>query len=98
MAGASSHAWYHPMSCEPREGEHAHKHSHVHAPANFGRAFAVGAVLNVMLVVLQLTSGIAGNSMALLADAGHNLTDVLALLVAWSANAMSRLPPTARYT
>jgi cobalt-zinc-cadmium efflux system protein len=55
-------------------------------------------LLNIALVVLQFVFGIIGNSMALVADAGHNLTDVLSLLMAWGANAMSRMPPTSRYT
>ena len=80
------------------EHTHDHGHGHVHAPTNFGRAFAIGVILNVALVVLQFAYGIIANSMALIADAGHNLTDVLGLLMAWGANAMSRWPPTARYT
>ena len=80
------------------EHTHDHGHGHVHAPTNFGRAFAIGVILNVILVVLQFAYGIIANSMALIADAGHNLTDVLGLLMAWGANAMSRWPPTARYT
>jgi cobalt-zinc-cadmium efflux system protein len=77
---------------------HTHEHGHAHAPANFGRAFTIGVALNVGLVGLQFAYGIIGNSMALIADAGHNLTDVLGLLMAWGANAMSRWPPTSRYT
>jgi cobalt-zinc-cadmium efflux system protein len=78
--------------------EHTHQGEHVHAPANFGRVFAVAVILNSALVILQFAFGIIGNSMALVADAGHNLTDVLGLLMAWGANATSRMPPTSRYT
>src|ERR1700680_4475124 len=78
--------------------EHNDQHGHSHAHANFGRTFAIGVMLNVALVALQFAYGIIGNSMALIADAGHNLTDVLGLLMAWGANAMSRWPPTSRYT
>jgi cobalt-zinc-cadmium efflux system protein len=78
--------------------EHAHQHGHVHATANFGRVFAIAVFLNIALVFLQFAYGILGNSMALIADAGHNLTDVLGLLMAWGANATSRIPPTLRYT
>jgi len=64
--------------------EHDHGHGgtgHVHAPTNFGRAFAIAAVLNIVLVIAQVTYGILANSVALLADAGHNFGDVLGLPV-----------------
>lgn len=78
---------------------HAHDHSHAHAPPqNFGRAFAVGAALNIGFVAIEAACGILVGSMALLADAGHNLTDVLGLLIAWGASALSGLRPTTRYT
>ena len=77
---------------------HARGHGHCHAPANLGIAFAIGTGLNIALVVLQVTYGIIGNSVALLADAGHNLGDVIGLLVAWGASTLARRPPTARYT
>lgn len=72
--------------------------SHVHAPASFGRAFAIGITLNVAFVGLEATYGILANSMALLADAGHNLSDVLGLVVAWVAAALAKQSPTPRYT
>jgi cobalt-zinc-cadmium efflux system protein len=71
---------------------------HTHAPRGFGRAFAVGITLNVIFVVVEAGFGIWGNSLALLADAGHNLSDVLGLVVAWIASVLARRPPTARYT
>ena len=61
-------------------------------------AFAIGIGLNIALVILQAAYGILGNSMALLADAGHNLSDVFGLLLAWGASAAARRPPTSRYT
>ena len=64
----------------------------------FGRAFALGVGLNLAFVVIETVVGVLGGSMALLADAGHNLSDVLGLVVAWGASALSRKPPTARYT
>ena len=88
----------------PHHGAHdhgAHGHAplgHHHAPADFGRAFAIGIALNVAIVVLQAGYGIAGNSVALLADAGHNLSDVLGLAVAWLAARLARRPPSARFT
>src|SRR5664279_5657289 len=80
---------------------HAHTHSsgaHVHAPANFGMAFAVGISLNAAFVIIETIFGLASNSMALVADAGHNLSDVLGLVVAWAAVGLSEKAPTTRYT
>jgi cobalt-zinc-cadmium efflux system protein len=78
---------------------HAHgPGGHVHAPANFGTAFAVGIGLNTAFVVVEAIFGYASNSMALIADAGHNLSDVLGLVVAWIAVILSKRPPSPRYT
>lgn len=65
---------------------------------DFGRAFVIGIVLNLAFVAVEATAGIIGNSMALLADAGHNLSDVLGLALAWGAYLLSRRPPTPRFT
>jgi cobalt-zinc-cadmium efflux system protein len=78
--------------------EHGHAHGHAHAPASFGKAFAIGVGLNSGFVVLEVIYGLLGNSVALLSDAGHNLGDVLGLLVAWTASVLARRAPTARYT
>ena len=78
---------------------HAHDGSgHAHGPANFGRAFAIGIGLNVAFVAIEFAYGVLANSMALVADAGHNLSDVLGLVVAWIASVLSKRPPSARYT
>src|SRR5947199_4485427 len=77
---------------------HSHEPTHVHAPTHFGRAFALAAFLNFSLVVAQIVYGVLANSVALLADAGHNFGDVLGLLLAWGAQAMSNSLPTKRYT
>ncbi len=78
---------------------HAHDHhGHCHAPVDFGRAFLVGILLNVGFVVVEAAFGIISNSMALLADAGHNLSDVLGLLLAWGAATLSKRAPTRRFT
>jgi cobalt-zinc-cadmium efflux system protein len=79
--------------------DHAgHGHSHSHAPADFGKAFAIGIALNTAFVVIEAAFGVYSNSMALVADAGHNLSDVLGLLIAWGASVLARRRPTARYT
>jgi cobalt-zinc-cadmium efflux system protein len=80
---------------------HGHPHGHAghsHAPAAFGRAFAIGAALNAAFVALQVFYGLAANSVALLADAVHNLGDVLGLLIAWGAATLTRRAPTPRRT
>ena len=77
---------------------HSHGHDHSHAPKDFGMAFAVGTALNAAFVLIEAGFGFAANSMALLADAGHNLSDVVGLLVAWGASALVKRPPTARFT
>ncbi|MBB4381479.1 cation diffusion facilitator family transporter [Bradyrhizobium sp. SBR1B] len=79
-------------------GDHGHGHDHVHAPANFGKAFALGITLNTALVVAEAVYGYLGNSTALLADAGHNLSDVLGLVVAWGASIAARRAPSGRFT
>jgi len=76
---------------------HGHD-GHGLAPADFGRAFAIAAALNIALVVAQVVYGVLANSVALIADAGHNLGDVLGLLLAWGAHGMARWQPTKRYT
>jgi cobalt-zinc-cadmium efflux system protein len=74
-------------------------HAHDHAPPkDFGWAFALGAGLNILFVLVEAIYGIKANSVALLADAGHNLSDVLGLLLAWAASALMRRGPTRRYT
>jgi cobalt-zinc-cadmium efflux system protein len=65
---------------------------------DFGRAFAIAAALNVALVVAQVVFGVLANSVALIADAGHNLGDVLGLLLAWGAHGVAQWLPTKRYT
>jgi cobalt-zinc-cadmium efflux system protein len=71
---------------------------HVHAPSGFGRAFAVGVMLNLVYVGAEAFYGIASHSLALFADAGHNLGDVLGLAAAWGASVISRSRPGGRYT
>jgi cobalt-zinc-cadmium efflux system protein len=89
------------------EHDHAHDHGdhgrsrgagHVHSPASFGKAFAIGIALNAGFVVLEVVYGLLSNSVALLADAGHNMSDVLGLAVAWAAAVLSKRAPTQRFT
>ncbi|UVK54915.1 cation diffusion facilitator family transporter [Mesorhizobium sp. AR02] len=77
---------------------HEHGVGHGHAPANFGKAFAIGVALNAAFVVLEVVYGLASNSVALLADAGHNLSDALGLGVAWAAVILAKRRPTSRFT
>ncbi|RKF21075.1 cation transporter [Altericroceibacterium spongiae] len=79
-------------------GHGHHHHGHSHAPADYGRAFAIGIALNTCFVIVEASFGIISGSMALVADAGHNLSDVLSLLIAWGANIASKRPPSARFT
>ena len=78
---------------------HDHDHNrHHHAPADFGRAFAIGIGLNLLYVAAEVGYGIAAHSLALLADAGHNVSDVLALGAAWLAASLGRRRPSRTYT
>jgi len=76
---------------------HGH-HGHSHAPKDFGAAFAIGAALNAGFVVFETILGFSAHSVALLSDAGHNLSDVLALLMAWGASCLGKIPPKGRHT
>ncbi len=73
-------------------------HDHSHAPKNYNRAFIVGIILNGGFVAIEASYGIFANSLALLADAGHNLSDVLGLILAWGASILSRRLPTTSHT
>jgi cobalt-zinc-cadmium efflux system protein len=73
-------------------------HEHAHGATNYNRAFAVGVALNVLFVAVEVVFGLLAGSLALLADAGHNLSDVLSLLLAWGASVIARRPPTRRRT
>src|SRR5690348_8898122 len=77
---------------------HTHDHGRSQAPADFGRAFAIGVLLNSAFVLVEAVFGVLSGSMALLADAGHNLSDVLGLLIAWGAAVMAARPANARFT
>lgn len=79
-------------------GSHAHHHHHGPPADGHTRAFAIGIALNSLFVVAEAAAGWYYDSLALLADAGHNLSDVMTLVLAWSAALMARRRPTERRT
>ena len=89
MTAAHAHAHH--------DDHHRHHHG-VPGKMDFGRAFGIGIALNLVFVAVEAAAGFVGNSMALLADAGHNLSDVLGLALAWAAHILSQRPPTRRFT
>ena len=78
--------------------DHSHQHATHHTPSAHGRAFALAVVLNMGFVVIEFGYGFSANSTALMADAGHNLSDVLGLLLAWGAAVLAKRAPSARFT
>ncbi|HKX80401.1 MAG TPA: cation diffusion facilitator family transporter [Novosphingobium sp.] len=80
-------------------GDHSHHHHHAPpGPGNRGRAFALAIVLNLGFTLAEFVAGLVSGSMALVADAGHNLSDVLSLLLAWGASVLAARPPSERFT
>jgi cobalt-zinc-cadmium efflux system protein len=77
---------------------HHHGHSHSHPPSNYGPAFAVGIILNTIFIAIEVVYGFMSHSLALVADAGHNLSDVLGLFLAWGATALRRRAATERHS
>lgn len=75
--------------------EHNHSHSH---DINLGNAFKIGISINIVFVIIEASYGFFSNSMALVADAGHNLSDVLALVFSWVAVMLSQRKPTLKFT
>lgn len=93
------------MKVPATTNEHEHdddrgsvQHGHRDGPADYGRAIAIGVTLNLALVVAQVVYGVLANSVALLADAAHNLSDVLGLLLAWGATILAKRLPNKRFT
>jgi cobalt-zinc-cadmium efflux system protein len=91
-----------PGHAHAHDHDHGHHHhgpgGHSHAPKDFGRAFAIGATLNIGFVVAETIAGLMTHSLALLADAGHNLSDVLGLFMAWGAVVLAKKAPGGRHT
>jgi cobalt-zinc-cadmium efflux system protein len=101
MAHHHSHDHHHGHSHAHDHAGHDHGHGHAghsHGPDSFGFAFAVGSGLNAAFVVAELVFGYAANSLALVSDAVHNLSDVMALLLAWGAAWLAQRRPTDTHT
>ena len=92
------HGHHHAHEGHGHDGHGHGGHGHSHAPKDFGRAFLIGIILNSGFVIIEAVYGWISGSMALIADAGHNLSDVLALLLAWGASVAAKRPPNERFT
>lgn len=104
---SGEHSHNHEQDCGSPEhashGGHGHDHGHGHHhhhidPTNHGRAFSIAVALNAGFVLVEFAYGFIADSSALIADAGHNLSDILGLLLAWGAAVLARKAPTGRYT
>jgi len=99
----SGHAHDHHGHDHAHDHGHGHSHAHGHGhhhhvPKDFGRAFAIGTALNLGFVLVEFVAGLLTQSLALLADAGHNLSDVLGLVLAWGAATLAKRAPKGRHT
>lgn len=94
MSGAHHHA----PGVHQHRGHGHHHHDHHPPVSGSGRAFGLAVALNAGFVIIEVVAGLWSGSMALLADAGHNLSDVLALLLAWGASVLAARPARAGYT
>ena len=79
-------------------GHHSHNHSHAMTPDSLDRAIKIGVSLNLIFVLVEFGFGFFSGSLALLADAGHNASDVVGLLLAWGASFLARRPPSQKFT
>lgn len=97
-----NHDEYHAHAGESGNSDehrsHGHVHGHPHGAVAGGRAFGIGAGINLGFVICEVILGLRANSLALLADAGHNFVDVIGLIMAWGAVKLAMQAPTARYT
>lgn len=82
----------------PLAHDHSHDHGHSYAPGNFNNSFAISIVLNSAFVAVEFVYGLLSDSLALVADAGHNLSDVITLLIAWAAMIVAKRSATAKHT
>ena len=88
----------HDHSDHGHDRDHGHDHHHHALGGGLGFVFAVSIALNLGFVLVESVFGFISHSMALLADAGHNFSDVLGLVAAWGANVLAARRPSARYT
>lgn len=95
--GHGAHGHQHAHSGHGHGG-HGHHHHPAPVAGTVGRAFAIAVSLNLAFVVAEVVAGLLSGSLALLADAGHNLSDVLSLVLAWIASVLAARPPSERYT
>jgi len=78
--------------------DHGHSHGHSHTPTDFGTRFLWAAALNAAFILAEIIYGLKANSLALLADAGHNFSDVISLILSWAAWWLAKKKPVAGYT
>ncbi len=98
MTGHHHHGHSHGGHGHLSHSHHDRHGPHGHMPKDFSRAFALGIALNAIYIVIEVIYGLLAGSMALLADAGHNLSDVLGLAVAWAGAELSKRPPSKQFT
>jgi cobalt-zinc-cadmium efflux system protein len=99
MIRDGSPAWGHAVAHDHQNPGHRHDgHSRAAAALDYGRVFAIGVALNLGYVVVEAGIGVTSGSLALIADAGHNLGDVLGLFLSWGAALLSRRRPGGRFT
>lgn len=95
------HDHHHDHHHDHGHGHHhglGHHHHHLPAPGTNGRAFALAIAVNILFVAIEFVYGFIAHSTALMADAGHNLSDVLGLMLAWGAAVLTKSAPKGRYT
>ena len=88
----------HQHAAHAHAGDHHQHRHHQPAPGDSGRAFVFAIALNAAFVAIEFGYGLVANSTALMADAGHNLSDVLGLVLAWVATLLARRVPSPRFT
>ena len=105
MGAQHDHSQDRPAHDSGQAHDHGHRHGHSHghghhhhAPSSHGKAFALAVTLNAVFVVVETVASFISGSTALLADAGHNLSDVLSLLLAWGASILAARPAGPGYT
>lgn len=99
MGALHHHHGRHGHDHDHKDGGHGHgHHHHGHHGGDFGRAFVIGIALNLGFVLIEASYGFVSGSVALLSDAGHNLSDVLGLAIAWGGAKLAAMPPTKRFT